>query len=616
MCWQGGALHHHGELCGPAVSIPQEPPTSREADLPPIQKEDLDRAGEAAREVVGRVLVLEQELQQMGLVVTNGSKESLHRAFFRSGNPELRDVNRNGMVVVEATQQLMRQFHLNNLQGRDGLPKISVRETVINDSCPIPPPCPSTKYRTVDGSCNNLKRPQWGKAFTAFQRLLPPDYADGVNLPRVSVDNGPLPSSRDVSGFVVEDRDRPNPVLNLVLMQWGQFLDHDLTLTGVSSDTKPIYLEKCKLFKRINENKGYIEVNSVAADNGEGIICCNPEIIQNPRLRHPACFPIGMGPSDPFFAQFQQSCMEFVRSVPAPTMECSFGPRQQINQITSFIDASNVYGSSDAELNALRSFRQGDSRVNEQTSLAVMHTIWLREHNRIAGELSNLNPGWTDEILFQETRRIIIAMMQHITYNEYLPLIVGRRIMKSFNMDLKPRGYKRNYDTSINPTILNVFATAAYRFGHSLVQGLVALVESDGSVNEEVQLFTQLFNPEMLSREGYVDRFLRGLVVQPVQRFDHFLTTQVTHHLFQATGETFGLDLASLNIQRGRDHGLPGYNAWRRACGLKPAQSFEELAEFLHPEAVEKFRLLYRQVLRVWISAIGFCRGNSHLGKL
>ena len=67
----------------------------------------------------------------------------------------------------------------------------------------------------------------------------------------------------------------------------------------------------------------------------------------------------------------------------------------------------------------------GDERVNEQVDLVVMHTLWMREHNRLATQLAALNPRWDDERLFLEARRIVAAEMQHITYSEFLPIVIG-----------------------------------------------------------------------------------------------------------------------------------------------------------------------------------------------
>lgn len=73
-----------------------------------------------------------------------------------------------------------------------------------------------------------------------------------------------------------------------------------------------------------------------------------------------------------------------------------------------------------------RCFLAGDQRVNENVGVAAVHTLWLREHNRLAEELANLNPQWEDETLYQEARRVVIAEIQHITYNEYLPMVLGQ----------------------------------------------------------------------------------------------------------------------------------------------------------------------------------------------
>lgn len=113
----------------------------------------------------------------------------------------------------------------------------------------------------------------------------------------------------------------------------------------------------------------------------------------------------------------------------------------------------------------------GDARANENPTLAVTHTIFLREHNRLVRELAYLNPHWDDERLYQEGRRILTAQMQHITYNEFLPIIVGREKMQRLGMLPLEYGFSEDYDEELNPTIMNEFAAAAYRFGHSLIQG-------------------------------------------------------------------------------------------------------------------------------------------------
>jgi hypothetical protein len=95
-----------------------------------------------------------------------------------------------------------------------------------------------------------------------------------------------------------------------------------------------------------------------------------------------------------------------------------------------------------------------------------MQTLFNREHNRIAVQLAKLNPSWNDETVYQETRRIVIAQLQHIVYNEFLPLISGDTSLAP----LKTNSYYTGYDSTINPSLYNEFTTAAFRFGHSLIR--------------------------------------------------------------------------------------------------------------------------------------------------
>lgn len=108
--------------------------------------------------------------------------------------------------------------------------------------------------------------------------------------------------------------------------------------------------------------------------------------------------------------------------------------------------------------------------MNIEPQLAVIHTIWLREHNRIADKLAKLNSDWSDEILYQEARRIVIAEIQHITYKEWLPIVLGRRYIRAVDL-IVGNSHSRNYNSNDEPSVSNEAATAALRFLNSLMQG-------------------------------------------------------------------------------------------------------------------------------------------------
>lgn len=186
--------------------------------------------------------------------------------------------------------------------------------------------------------------------------------------------------------------------------------------------------------------------------------------------------------------------MGFVRSAPAPTGR--LGPRQQLNQATAFIDGSAVYGSTDSRTKILREneggrlrmfhtpdnrtllplstdptdgcndvvqnaagrycFDTGDPRANENLLLTSMHLIWARHHNHLAEGLSAVNPNWADERLFQEARKILGAQIQHITYTEFLPILLGWELC--IHLKLIPSNVRLSYYSNRNLSLkLNFF---------------------------------------------------------------------------------------------------------------------------------------------------------------
>jgi hypothetical protein len=157
-------------------------------------------------------------------------------------------------------------------------------------------------------------------------------------------------------------------------------------------------------------------------------------------------------------------------------LDCFSGPREQLNQNTAFLDASQVYGQNICDARILRSFvggqmnvtshpqrgkpllpqttkiadcetpskvcfLGGDTRPSEQPGLAAIHTMFMREHNRLARDLAFVNPHWSDEQLFQNARKIMTAAVQHISFNEFLPRVLGWNAIKLYELDLLPEGY-------------------------------------------------------------------------------------------------------------------------------------------------------------------------------
>ncbi|XP_045119101.1 peroxidase-like [Portunus trituberculatus] len=473
-------------------------------------------------------------------------------------------------------------------------------------SRPRPPPCPAkAKYRTYDGSCNNLHRPTWGASFTAYRRMMPPDYVDGISIPRRGVRAGQLPSARQVSLEVHTFKRAASQSYTVLAMTWGQFVDHDITLTA--------------------QSKG---------SGGQSIACCTEEVTRNKTLRHPECFPIPLSDSDPLYKGSNSTCLEFTRSAPAP--KCKFGPREQLNQQTSYLDASAVYGATPEAAKDLRMmkdgllktqvvpdgrellppsldpldgcnkaaklkynqscFLAGDPRANEQVLLTSLHTILVRQHNTLAIDLKDLNPSWQDEQLFQEARRILVAQLQHITYQEYVPSVLGPRFMRHLHLSPKTDGqHTSDYNPRMSASIANEFAAAAYRFGHSQIQGLVRQVDGARKNINFGQLSSITFNPFSLYVNGEMARYLRGETSQKAAAVDTYFSPQVTGQLFRGKAKT-GIDLVAINIQRGRDHGVPAYTRARMACGLPRVHNFTELATEMDTGALAKIAKVYRHV--------------------
>lgn len=216
-------------------------------------------------------------------------------------------------------------------------------------------------------------------------------------------------------------------------------------------------------------------------------------------------------------------------------------------------------------------FLAGDVRANEQIALTAVHTLFVCEHNRLADEIRDENDELTGEEIYQRARAIVGAQLQVITYNEYLTVLLGLDALDDYE----------GYDPEIPPGISNAFSTAAYRLGHSMLSPTLLRLKRNGQPipGGNLSLHEAFFAPHLLSDSNSkgLEPLFRGLASQVAQDVDMFVIDDVRNFLFGLPGQG-GLDLVALNIQRGRDHGLPDYNQMRIDLGLDPVTDFSQVS--------------------------------------
>lgn len=398
-------------------------------------------------------------------------------------------------------------------------------------------PIELARFRTIDGTANNPLGFYWGAAGVYLRRRVPSAYADGISQPSGATRK----PARSISNYLCNqnERDMPNDRgLSSMVWQWGQFLDHDISLTETAEPH---------------------EAFAIVVPTGD---------------RYFDPFGEGGKTIDFFRSQYHQP---------------NGGVREQTNQLTSWIDGSQVYGSDDETASRLREFvggrmltsdgdmlpidetgffMAGDVRANEQVGLTAMHTIFVREHNRVADGIVRRWPFLNDQQIYVRARKHVSGLIQSITYNEFLPALMGENALAPY----------QGYNPLVYPNVANTFSTAAYRFGHSMLPTDVLRLDNSGSVIGAGNLSLQdaFFNPANITDYG-VDPYLKGLTAQTAQEIDCNVVGDLRNFLFGPPGAG-GFDLAALNVQRGRDHGLADFNSVRRFYGLAAYRSFEEIS--------------------------------------
>ena len=388
------------------------------------------------------------------------------------------------------------------------------------------------ELRTINGSGNNLQEASLNQAGTDFARIGPANFADGFD----SMQPGPNP--RDISNIVVAgngsapDLQVNGVALSGMMYAWGQFIDHDLDL------------------EKSNPNGANISVTVPPGDS----------------LPPGTTIPLNRVAIDP------------ATGVPG-------SPATAINSITGWLDGSMVYGSDQATADALRlpdghlkvsagnnlpidpatgQFMAGDVRAQENPDLTALQTLFVREHNHEVDALAAEHPTWSGDLLYNEARAITTAEIANITYNEFLPHLLGPNAIPTYH----------GYNPNVDPRITEEFEGAAYRFGHSIVSDTIDAIGNQGATTFASTLANDFFeSPSAFTAQG-ADGLLRHLAGDAANPLDTHIVEDLRSLLNDPPD---AIDLAATNIQRGHDLGLGTLNETRTALGLTPYTDFSQI---------------------------------------
>ncbi|XP_008543644.1 dual oxidase isoform X1 [Microplitis demolitor] len=466
------------------------------------------------------------------------------------------------------------------------------------------------EYPGYDGWYNNIGKPELGAIDTPLLRRWPADYEDGVYKPSGSNRPEPLVLSESLLKGNIGSKSRTGK--NALLVFFGQHVVEEI-LDAQRPACPPEYFNiKVPEGHRYRKKPGHTEM---------------------PVLRTRYDERTGHSPNN---------------------------PRQQLNEITPFLDGGLIYGTTKAwsdhlrinsngkidpdgllahshggkfpEYNTIRLpmanspppirhgvyidrhyteeverfFKLGNPRGNENPFLLTFGIIWFRWHNAIAKELKNKNTNWSGEKIYNEARKWVIASQQKIVVYEWLPQWLG--------MDLP--NYK-GYDPSVDPQIDQFFQSAAFRFGHTLVPAGVYLRDyGESGCGLDSRIIRTCNNYWMSENAVFhnfsriqglveIEKLLMGMAVQLAEEEDHKIVEDLRGNVFGPL-EFSRRDLMALNIQRARDHGLPDYNTARKAYNLPKVDNVDHFKN-VNSETKVKFLRLYNHSfddIDIWIGGI------------
>ena len=428
------------------------------------------------------------------------------------------------------------------------------------------------EFRSFDGTDNNKSNPKYGATESLLVDKVTLDYGDGFSTPTGSE----RPNPRIISNVLADQTENifSSKGLTNVIWAFGQFIDHDLSLVADSDISANIDVPLGDLdLDPHGTGKVQIKMNESKFAESTGLDPSNPRRLSNE-------ITAWLDGSNIYGSDAERA--EFLRSGKNGKLKVSKG------NLLPFNDGSQA-NDNPRDVDPTELFLAGDSRSNENSVLLSMHTVFVREHNRLATNLHKAHPGWTDEQIFQRAREINIAQYQAIIYQEYLPALLGVKALPAY----------QGYQPDVDPGITRVFSSAAFRIGHTQLSSEILRLDPQGkeSPGGSLSLADVFFQSESVIRYSGIGQILRGISSSLSQEVDTKTIDDVRNQLFGFGSDAAGRDLFAINLNRGRLNGVADFNTVRKAFGLPTVHNFAEITA--NPELQNKLAQIYGDVNQI-----------------
>jgi len=444
------------------------------------------------------------------------------------------------------------------------------------------------EVQSLSGHNNNEFVPNAGQAGINYLRIGNARYADGRSAPVTG------PNARLVSNRIFNDTN-VNVFSEHGVSQWGnvwgQFLDHTFGLRNGNGTTADIPFNSADPLESFSNTLGVVPFVRTAAAPGTGVSNARQHVnTENSFIDAEGIY----GNTDTKLDWLREGTVDGNpdNNGARLLMPNNYLPRKTARGNAATAPTMDVDGRLLSNPNSAAV--AGDQRANENLALTAVQTLFAREHNRFVGLLPS---SVSQQDKFQIARAVVIAEQQYITYNEFLP---------AMGVSL---GAYRGYDDTLDPAMAHEFATVGYR-AHSQIHGemefetnasrysqatLAALqaqgveVVIDGAdADLAVPLNVAFFNPNLVE-QIQLGPVLKGIGGESEYNNDEMIDNQLRSVLFRVPvsgnpdcldGPTLPqcfngvVDLGAIDLQRGRDHGMPSYNQMRNAYGLSSKTSF------------------------------------------